>query len=316
MKQGGGMSDSLKYRDVYEQSINQPDSFWGKAAEAVQWTKKWDKVLDESKKPFYSWFTGGELNTCYNALDYHVESGRKDQVAIIYDSPVTNTVNKISYGELLDTVSRFAGVLSGLGVTKGDTVIIYMPMIPQAMVAMLACARIGAPHSVVFGGFSAEALRSRIEDAEAKVVITTDGQFRRGSSMPLKPAVDEAVEHCPTVQKVLVVRRTGDDVAWNDERDVWWHDVVATAPDTHEAQDFDAEHPLFILYTSGTTGKPKGILHTSGGYLTQASYTHNTVFDLKPETDVYWCTADIGWVTGHSYIVYGPLSNGATQVIV
>jgi len=299
---------------IYDEAAADRLGFWAEQAQRLDWAQPWTEVLDWSDAPFAKWFVGGRLNVAYNCVDRHVDNGLGSRAAIIFE-PESGEAETITYADLQKRVSQAANALTELGVEAGDRVAIYMPMIPQAVVAMLACARIGAPHSVVFGGFSAEALRSRIEDAEAKVVITTDGQFRRGSSMPLKPAVDEAVEHCPTVQKVLVVRRTGDDVAWNDERDVWWHDVVATAPDTHEAQDFDAEHPLFILYTSGTTGKPKGILHTSGGYLTQASYTHNTVFDLKPETDVYWCTADIGWVTGHSYIVYGPLSNGATQVI-
>ena len=299
---------------LYDEAAADRLGFWAKQAERLDWAQPWTEVLDWSDAPFAKWFVGGRLNVAHNCVDRHVAAGNGSRTAIIFE-PESGEAESITYADLQKKVSQAANALTDLGVEAGDRVAIYMPMIPQAVVAMLACARIGAPHSVVFGGFSAEALRSRIEDAEAKIVITTDGQFRRGSSMPLKPAVDEAVEHCPTVQKVLVVRRTGDDVAWNDERDVWWHDVVATAPDTHEAQDFDAEHPLFILYTSGTTGKPKGILHTSGGYLTQASYTHNTVFDLKPEQDVYWCTADIGWVTGHSYIVYGPLSNGATQVI-
>ncbi|MCB0899343.1 MAG: acetate--CoA ligase [Actinobacteria bacterium] len=299
---------------IYDEAAADRLGFWAEQAQRLDWAQPWTEVLDWSDAPFAKWFVGGRLSVAYNCVDRHVDNGLGSRAAIIFE-PESGEAETITYADLQKRVSQAANALTELGVEAGDRVAIYMPMIPQAVVAMLACARIGAPHSVVFGGFSAEALRSRIEDAEAKVVITTDGQFRRGSSMPLKPAVDEAVEHCPTVQKVLVVRRTGDDVAWNDERDVWWHDVVATAPDTHEAQDFDAEHPLFILYTSGTTGKPKGILHTSGGYLTQASYTHNTVFDLKPETDVYWCTADIGWVTGHSYIVYGPLSNGATQVI-
>ena len=299
---------------IYDEAAADRLGFWAEQAQRLDWAQPWTEVLDWSDAPFAKWFVGGRLSVAYNCVDRHVDNGLGSRAAIIFE-PESGEAETITYADLQKRVSQAANALTELGVEAGDRVAIYMPMIPQAVVAMLACARIGAPHSVVFGGFSAEALRSRIEDAEAKVVITTDGQFRRGSSMPLKPAVDEAVEHCPTVQKVLVVRRTGDDVAWNDERDVWWHDVVATAPDTHEAQDFDAEHPLFILYTSGTTGKPKGILHTSGGYLTQASYTHNTVFDLNPETDVYWCTADIGWVTGHSYIVYGPLSNGATQVI-
>ncbi|MFN8213804.1 MAG: acetate--CoA ligase [Candidatus Nanopelagicales bacterium] len=299
---------------IYDEAAADRLGFWAKQAQRLEWAQPWTEVLDWSDAPFAKWFVGGRLNVAHNCVDRHVAAGNGSRTAIIFE-PENGDEETITYADLQKRVSQAANALTALGVEAGDRVAIYMPMIPQAVVAMLACARIGAPHSVVFGGFSAEALRSRIEDAEAKIVITTDGQFRRGSSMPLKPAVDEAVEHCPTVQKVLVVRRTGDDVAWNDERDVWWHDVVATAPDTHEAQDFDAEHPLFILYTSGTTGKPKGILHTSGGYLTQASYTHNTVFDLKPEQDVYWCTADIGWVTGHSYIVYGPLSNGATQVI-
>ncbi|MCH9814976.1 MAG: acetate--CoA ligase, partial [Actinomycetia bacterium] len=223
-------------------------------------------------------------------------------------------ITEITYDELLERVSRAANAMLDLGIKAGERVAIYLPMIPEAIVAMLACARIGAPHSVVFAGFSAEALRSRIDDAEAKLVITADGQYRRGQAMPLKPAVDEAVADCPSVEHVLVVRRTGTEVAWTDQ-DIWWHEAVAAATPNHEAQPFDAEHPLFILYTSGTTGTPKGILHTTGGYLAQAAYTHYAVFDLKDESDVYWCTADIGWVTGHSYVVYGPLANRTTQVI-
>ncbi len=299
---------------IYDEAAVDRLGFWAEQAQRLDWTQPWDEVLDWSDAPFAKWFVGGRLNVAYNCVDRHVDAGLGSRTAIIFE-PENGAAQEITYAQLAKQVAQAANALTDLGVGAGDRVAIYMPMIPQAVVAMLACARIGAPHSVVFGGFSAEALRSRIDDAEAKVVITTDGQFRRGSSMPLKPAVDEALEHCPSVEKVIVVRRTGDTVDWHEGRDLWWHDVVATAADTHEAQAFDAEHPLFILYTSGTTGKPKGILHTSGGYLTQASYTHATVFDLKPETDVYWCTADIGWVTGHSYIVYGPLANGATQVI-
>ena len=300
--------------DTYAQAAADRLGFWAKQAARLDWAEPWTEVLDWSQAPFAKWFVDAKLNVAYNCVDRHVANGLGDRAAIIFE-PESGESSTMTYGQLQKQVSQAANALTDLGVTAGDRVAIYMPMIPQAVVAMLACARIGAPHSVVFGGFSAEALRSRIDDAEAKVVITTDGQFRRGGSMPLKPAVDEAVEHCPSVEKVLVVKRTGEEVAWNDQRDVWWHDVVATASDVHEPQAFDAEHPLFILYTSGTTGKPKGILHTSGGYLTQAAYTHYNVFDLKPERDVYWCTADIGWVTGHSYIVYGPLANGATQVI-
>jgi acetyl-CoA synthetase len=300
--------------DMYDEAAADRLGFWAKQAARLDWVEPWSEVLDWSDAPFAKWFVDGKLNVAYNCVDRHVVNGLGDRTAIIFE-PESGESQSFTYAQLQKLVSQAANALNDMGVQAGDRVAIYMPMIPQAVVAMLACARIGAPHSVVFGGFSAEALRSRIEDAEAKVVITTDGQFRRGGSMPLKPAVDEAVDACPTVEKVLVVKRTGEDVAWNDERDVWWHDVVATASDVHEPQAFDAEHPLFILYTSGTTGKPKGILHTSGGYLTQAAYTHYNVFDLKPDTDVYWCTADIGWVTGHSYIVYGPLANGATQVI-
>jgi len=300
--------------DLYDEADADRLGFWAQQAQRLAWSTPWTEVLDWSNAPFAKWFVGGELNVAYNCVDRHVENGLGSRTAIIFE-PESGEPETITYEQLQQRVSQAANALTGLGVAAGDRVAIYMPMIPQAVVAMLACARIGAPHSVIFGGFSAEALRSRIDDAQAKVVITSDGQFRRGSSMPLKPAVDEAVEHCPSVEKVLVVRRTGDPVQWHEGRDLWWHDVVATASDVHAPQPFDAEHPLFILYTSGTTGTPKGILHTSGGYLTQVSYTHGNVFDLKPETDVYWCTADIGWVTGHSYIVYGPLSNGATQVI-
>jgi acetyl-CoA synthetase len=298
---------------AYDEAAADRLAFWATQAERLAWAKPWDEVLDWTNPPFAKWFVGGELNIAYNCVDRHVEAGLGDRVAIHWVGEPGDT-RDITYADLLTSVSQAANTLTELGVNAGDRVAIYLPMIPEAAVAMLACARIGATHSVVFGGFSVDALSTRIQDASAKVVITADGGYRRGKPSALKPTVDEAVAQCPTIEKVLVVRRTGEDVAWT-EKDVWWHESVEQASDKHEAQPFDAEHPLFILYTSGTTGKPKGILHTTGGYLTQASYTHHAVFDLKPETDVYWCTADIGWVTGHSYIVYGPLSNGATQVM-
>ncbi len=289
-------------------------AYWAEQAGRLTWDRSWDEVLDWSDAPFAKWFVGGRLNVAANCVDRHVAAGIGQRTALIFEAE-DGSSEHISYADLLRRVSQAAHALTELGVAAGDRVAIYMSMTPQAVVAMLACARIGAVHSVVFGGFAAEALRSRIDDAGAKLVITADGQYRRGSAMALKPAVDEAVKQCPSVAHVLVVQRTGGEVDWVQGRDVWWHDVVDSQPTEHTPASFDAEQPLFILYTSGTTGKPKGILHTSGGYLTQAASTHFTVFDLKPETDVYWCTADIGWVTGHSYIVYGPLANGATQVI-
>ncbi|HEX8346244.1 MAG TPA: acetate--CoA ligase [Actinoplanes sp.] len=298
---------------AYEQAAADRLAFWAEQAKRLSWAKPWDEVLDWSNPPFAKWFVGGELNVAYNCVDRHVEAGLGDKVAIHWEGEPGDT-RTITYADLLVSVSQAANTLTALGVTAGDRVAIYLPMIPEAAVAMLACARIGATHSVVFGGFSVDALSSRIQDADAKLVITADGGYRRGKPSALKPIVDEAVAQCPSVEHVLVVRRTGSDVAWGD-KDVWWHETVEQADGKHEAQPFGAEHPLFILYTSGTTAKPKGILHTTGGYLTQTSYTHWAVFDLKAESDVYWCTADIGWVTGHSYIVYGPLSNGATQVM-
>ncbi|WP_026925456.1 acetate--CoA ligase [Glycomyces arizonensis] len=298
---------------AYDEAAADRLAFWETQARRLDWTKEWDQTLDWSNPPFAKWFTGGELNVAVNCLDRHVEAGLGDRVAIHFEGEPGDT-RTVTYAEMLDEVKRAANALTDLGVEAGDRVVIYMPMIPQAAVAMLACARIGAPHSVVFGGFSVDALSSRIEDAGAKVVITADGGFRKGKASALKPTVDAAAERCPSIEKVLVVRRTGEDVEWHD-RDLWWHETVDTASNEHEARSFDAEHPLFILYTSGTTGRPKGILHTSGGYLTQTAYTHHAVFDLKPETDVYWCAADIGWVTGHSYVVYGPMANGATQVM-
>jgi acetyl-CoA synthetase len=297
----------------YEQARGDRLAYWATQAERLSWAKKWEQVLDWSNPPFAKWFVGGELNVAYNCVDRHVEAGHGDKVAIHWEGEPGDT-RTITYADLLTLVSQAANTLTELGIVAGDRVAIYLPMIPEAAVAMLACARVGATHSVVFGGFSVDALSTRIQDADAKLVITADGGYRRGKPSALKPTVDEAVAKCPSIEHVLVVRRTGEDVAWTD-KDLWWHETVEKASGSHTAQPFDAEHPLFILYTSGTTGKPKGILHTTGGYLTQVSYTHNAVFDLKPETDVYWCTADIGWVTGHSYIVYGPLSNGATQVM-
>ena len=290
-------------------------AFWAKQANRLSWDTPFDEVLDWSEAPVAKWFVGGKLNVAYNCVDRHVEAGNGDRVAIRWEGEPKDDSREITYSELLAEVSKAANALTDLGLVAGDRVAIYMPMLPEAIVAMLACARLGVLHSVVFAGFSSSALAARIEDAEAKLVITSDGQYRRGKAASLKEPVDEAVDGQKSVQHVLVVRRTGIDVPWTEGRDLWWHDVVDKASPEHTPEAFDSEHPLFLLYTSGTTGKPKGIMHTSGGYLTQASYTHHNVFDVKPETDIFWCTADIGWVTGHTYIVYGPLSNGVTQVV-
>jgi acetyl-CoA synthetase len=298
---------------LYDDAAADRVAFWERQARELQWETPWHTTLDWSEAPFVKWFDGGKINVAVNCVDRHVAAGHGAQVAYHFEGEPGDS-RDITYAELLTEVSRAANALESLGVKAGDRVAIYLPMIPEAAVAMLACARIGAVHSVVFGGFSAEALRSRIEDAAAVLVITSDGGNRKGKAMALKPAVDEAVAASPSVRHVLVVKRTGQEVEWTD-KDVWWHDLVDAQPDTHAAQAFDAEHPLFILYTSGTTGKPKGILHTTGGYLTQVAYTHRNVFDLKPDTDVFWCTADIGWVTGHSYVVYGPLANRATSLM-
>ncbi|MFC9231561.1 acetate--CoA ligase [Streptomyces decoyicus] len=302
---------------AYEQAAADRLGFWAEQAGRLSWETAPTQTLDWSNAPFAKWFADGKLNVAYNCVDRHVENGLGDRVAIHFEGEPGDT-RAITYAELQREVSKAAHALIELGVQTGDRVAIYMPMIPETVIAMLACARLGAPHSVVFGGFSADALATRINDADARVVITADGGYRRGKPSALKPAVDEALTKPGTenVRSVLVVRRTGqEDVAWHEGRDVWWHEIVERQSDQHTPEAFDAEHPLFILYTSGTTGKPKGILHTTGGYLTQVSYTHHAVFDLKPETDVYWCTADVGWVTGHSYITYGPLSNGATEVL-
>ncbi len=306
-------------QETYDEAAKDRLAFWGKQAERISWTEPFTEVLDWSDPPFAKWFVGGRLNASYNCVDRHVEAGNGDRVALHWVGEPADDERTITYADLQAEVSRAANALTDLGVRSGDRVAIYMPMIPETVVAMLACARLGAPHTVVFGGFSADALASRVTDCGARVVITSDGGYRRGSASALKPAVDEACEKVgDLVEKVLVVRRTGQELAegsWKEGRDVWWHDVVDSASDTHEPESFDAEHPLYVMYTSGTTGQPKGILHTTGGYLVGTSYTHHVVFDLKPETDVYWCTADVGWVTGHSYMVYGPLANGATQVM-
>ncbi|QID37465.1 acetate--CoA ligase [Streptomyces albus] len=302
---------------AYEQAKADRLGFWAEQARRLSWGTEPTETLDWSNPPFAKWFKDGKLNVAYNCVDRHVEAGNGDRVAIHFEGEPGDT-RALTYTDLKREVSQAANALTELGVQAGDRVAIYMPMIPETVVAMLACARIGAPHSVVFGGFSADALATRIQDADARVVITSDGGYRKGAASALKPAVDEALTRPGTekVRNVLVVRRTGqEDISWTEGRDVWWHELVGRQSEEHTPQDFDAEHPLFILYTSGTTGKPKGILHTTGGYLTQAAYTHHAVFDLKPESDVFWCTADVGWVTGHSYIVYGPLANGATEVL-
>ncbi|MDQ1420218.1 MAG: acetyl-CoA synthetase [Acidimicrobiaceae bacterium] len=290
-------------------------AFWAEQAKALDWYKPWDTVL-EWDLPFAKWFVGGKLNVSYNCLDRHVAAGRGDRVAFHWEGEPGDT-RTITYEQLLDEVQRFANVLKSLDVARGDRVAIYMPMVPELAVAMLACTRIGAAHSVVFGGFSADALKDRINDASAKVLVTADGGFRRGAPSLLKPAVDVALEDTPSIDHVVVVRRTDSDVSMTEGRDQWWHDLMSASdlPAECEPEQMDAEDLLYLLYTSGTTAKPKGIMHTTGGYLTQVAFTHKYVFDLHEDRDVYWCAADIGWVTGHSYIVYGPLANGATSVM-
>jgi acetyl-CoA synthetase len=300
--------------EAYDRAAKDPQAFWEEAARRLDWATEWDQVLDWSNPPFAKWFVGGRLNAAYNCVDRHVEAGRGDKVAFHWEGEPGDT-RTITYADLLTEVSKAANALEALGVREGDRVAIYMPMIPETVVAMLACARVGAPHTVVFGGFSSDALKGRILDCDARVVITADGGYRKGAASALKPQVDEALEDCPDVRNVLVVRRTGQDVAWTEGRDLWWHEYVDQQSDQHEPQPHDAENPLYVMYTSGTTAKPKGILHTTGGYLTQVAFTHWEVFDLKPDTDIFWTAADIGWVTGHSYIVYGPLANGATSVM-
>ncbi|NNC12970.1 acetate--CoA ligase [Planctomonas sp. JC2975] len=309
-------ADAVAKPALYEEAAADRLGFWAdQARELVHWHTPFTRTLDWSNPPFAKWFDDGELNVAYNCLDRHVLAGNGDRVALHWEGEPGDS-RSITYGELTADVKRAANLLTSLGVREGDRVAIYMPMIPEAVVAMLAVARIGAVHSVVFGGFSADSLRSRIDDANAKLVITADGGYRKGKVFPLKEAVDAALADGGTnVQKVLVVRRGGNDVQWVEGRDLWWHEEMPLVDADHEAKAFTAEHPLFILYTSGTTGKPKGIVHTSGGYLTHAAYTHKYVFDLHPETDVYWCSADVGWITGHTYVVYGPLANGATQVL-
>ena len=299
--------------DLYAHADKDRLAFWDEQASALNWHKKWDKTL-QWDSPFAQWFVGGQINASVNAVDRHVAEGNGDRIAFHFEGEPGDT-RTISYAQLLADVSKAANALTEIGINSEDRVAIYMPLIPEAIIAMLACARIGAIHSVVFGGFSADALLSRIQDADATLVITADGGFRKGAAFALKPLVDEALKGETNVANVLVVKRTGQETAWNEGRDIWWHDLVDRQNPTHTPEYFDSEHPLFILYTSGTTAKPKGIFHTTGGYLTQAAYTHKVVFDIKAETDIYWCTADVGWITGHTYMVYGPLINGCTQVI-
>jgi len=301
-----------QYEQLYREAEEDPEKFWGQIASELHWFRKWDKVL-EWDLPWAKWFVGGQINLSYNCLDRHVATWRRNKAAIIWEGE-PGEIRTYTYQQLLTEVSKFANVLKSLGIQKGDTVAIYMGMTPELPIAMLACARIGAAHSVVFGGFSANALVDRINDAQCKAVITQDGSYRRGAEIPLKATVDEALPGCPSVKTVIVFKRTGSEIKMEPGLDHWWHDLMADASDNCEAESLDAEHPLYILYTSGSTGKPKGVVHTTGGYSVGTYITAKWVFDLKDE-DIYWCTADIGWVTGHSYIVYGPLQNGATAVM-
>lgn len=309
-------ANAVAGEDLYEKAQADRLGFWAEQARSLlTWQREFTEVLNWEEAPVAKWFADGKLNACYNAIDRHVEAGHGERVAIYFEAE-DGSAETYSYARMQREVSQVANTITDLGVGTGDRVAIYLPMGPIAVLAMLACARIGATHSVVFGGFSAEALHSRITDVGAKLVITSDGQFRSGKALPLKRAVDQALAHDDTpVEHVLVYQRTEMDVEWVAGRDVWWHETVPSASTTHEPVALDAEHPLFVLYTSGTTGKPKGVVHTTGGYLTQAAFTHKNVFDLHPESDVYWCTADVGWITGHSYVTYGPMVNGATQVI-
>ena len=298
----------------YTEADEDYEKYWAKQAKRLTWAKEPTQTLDWSNPPFAKWFADGKLNAAYNCVDRHVEAGKGDKVAYYFEGEPGDT-RTITYADLKDEISRGANALLELGVKAGDTVAIYMPMIPETIFAMLSCARIGAVHTVVFGGFSADALSSRIQDCNAKVVITADGGYRRGAASALKPAVDAALKSCPDVHTVLVAQRTKQETAMQDGRDKWWHDFVGQQSSEHTPEAFDAEHPLYVMYTSGTTGKPKGILHTTGGYLVGCSFTHWAQFDLKADTDIFWTAADVGWVTGHSYIVYGPLANGATSVM-
>ncbi|MFP6662790.1 MAG: acetate--CoA ligase [Deltaproteobacteria bacterium] len=301
------------YQELYAESEKDPEAFWARIArETIDWFTPWEQVLDW-QPPFAKWFVGAETNVAYNCLDRHLTTERKNKAALIWEGEPGDS-RTITYFELHREVCKTANVLKELGIEKGDRVGIYMPMVPELAITMLACARIGATHSIIFGGFSADAIRDRMNDAEAKLIVTADGGHRRGGTIALKDAVDKALEDCPSVENVLVLKRTGQDVQWQEGRDHWWHDRVPQASADCVAEPLDSEHPLFILYTSGTTGKPKGVVHTTGGYLVHAAYSSKIVFDLK-DTDTYWCTADIGWVTGHSYLVYGPLANGATSVM-
>ena len=301
-----------EYERIYDEAAKSPEEFWASAAESLHWFKKWNRIL-EWNEPFAKWFVGGTLNVSYNCLDRHLETYRRNKAAFIWEGE-TGEIRTITYGQLHADVCKFANVLKKLGIERGDRVALYMPLIPELATAMLACARIGATHTVIFGGFSADAIRDRVNDGECKLIVTADGGYRRGAEIKLKQTVDEAVVNCPTVKSVVVFQRTKSEIEMKENFDFWWHDLMNEVDDKCEAVELDSEHPLFILYTSGTTGKPKGILHTTGGYLTQTTLTAKWIFDLKDE-DVYWCTADIGWITGHSYVVYGLLSNGATVLM-
>ena len=300
--------------EEYDKADQDRIGFWAEKADRITWDTPFQETLDWSEAPFAKWYVGGKLNAAYNCVDRHVEAGLGDRVAYYFEGEGGDT-RVITYSDLLREVSKTANALIELGVKTGDRVAIYMPMIPETVFAMLACARIGAPHTVIFGGFSDRAIADRVKDCGVEIVITSDGGYRRGKTNPLKATVDKALQDLPQVRNVLVVKRTGQDIDWHDDRDIWWHDLVERQSETHEPEFFDSEHPLYIMYSSGTTGKPKGIMHTTGGYLVGTSYTHWAVFDIKPETDIYWTAADIGWVTGHSYIVYGPLANATTSVL-
>jgi acetyl-CoA synthetase len=305
-----------EYEKMYKESIDDPEGFWAKQAERLDWYKKWDKVMDYSFKDdiYVKFFEGGKLNVSYNCLDRHMKDGKKNKAAIIWEGNDPSENKTFTYADMYREVNKFANVLKKNGIKRGDRVSLFLPMIPELAISMLACTRIGAIHSIVFGGFSSDALRDRIQDCEAKLIVTCDGTYRGAKAVPQKSNADRAIDACPTIEKQIVVKRTGTEVDWKEGRDVWWHDEMKDVPFYCEPEQMDAEDPLFILYTSGSTGQPKGVVHTTGGYLVYTSLTQQLVFDCHDE-DIYWCTADIGWVTGHSYIVYGPLANGATSVM-